>query len=1374
MRVRKGFFVVFTCFLLLFVSSAKDESLAACSPPVKIPGYAYNPTSIQDAYDYASNNLGLSSFTLLLAGQIFYEDLTLDGGEVLLDGGYDCSFTNKDSTTGILGTITIGTGSVNWAGGVGVVSTDRCDFDTDLDGFTRIGSCAGSADDCNDYDPAINLGALEICDGIDNNCNGQIDEGLTGTDADGDGYYAYGSCGAVGTDCNDADVNIHPDALDIPYDGIDQDCSGADLTFAGETCDGCHWLPTIANHHVLTTPPDGTCVSCHASQVGNVAAGHYGKTVKTAGNNMAAGEIITCTACHDQSEPVHGGGQIGANGNGSDFVTNKLFPAWITDPPSITCDTCHEDRAAAHAAAHDHRVITTVCANCHSSDTTVIGQPGNGTLTSAADVDALHRSDCTLCHGYSGTNLDPTVVAQAIRDGISGTDINCLTCHTNFETVHAFLDNHNNLVQVGTTSCGNCHSDPPPLVDPTDPKVHSACSNCHDANYNRISLAAGKSFDVGGDCTTCHTDTFDTIHPSNVDHSSLVRVGTTGCGNCHSDPPPLVDASDPKVHNGCTTCHDSEGGLIGIAAGKSFAVGGDCITCHTDFFDTIHPDTIDHSALIKVETTSCGNCHSDPPPLVDPIDPKVHNACTTCHDFEGRLINDAAGKSFDSPGNCTTCHTEPFYSVHPDDIDHSALVKVGTTSCGNCHSDPPPLVDPVDPKVHNVCATCHDSEGGLISLATGKSFDSPGDCTTCHTVPFDTIHPDDIDHSALIKVETTSCGNCHSDPPPLVDPLDSKVHDACTTCHDSGGGLINLAAGKSFDFPGNCTTCHTDPFGTIHPDTIDHSALIKVETTSCGNCHSDPPPLVDQLDPKVHDACSTCHDSGGGLINLAAGKSFDYPGNCTTCHTSTFDTIHPDDVSHSQAIQLSTDCNGCHNAPPPLVDPGDPKVHDACTTCHDANGGLISLASGKTAPNECITCHGDDLTTLHPTSSASHEATPGSQDVLVYAEGAHDSSMVGDGTVYIACSTCHDTLSLGNIHDNNCATCHSGNPSPYEALGGSWAGGCQQGACHATYHADVTEKHNEVTDYSGESNCTYCHGEGLNDFPPLPSSCSNCHATDYSGDTEAPVTTSDVQSVLLVPTVINYSITDNGGKVSLGTTYSRLDGGQSEVGTSFLVETVGSHTLEFWTVDQAGNEELPHNFVNFTGTNDITPPVTTSNAHAVYETDADITLTATDDNPVGVVTTYYSLDGGQVQTGNSVHVAEQDGTFSYSLEYWSVDGAGNEELPHHTANFTIYGGTATLRLVWGDSDISGSSCDTGYPGKINWEIHHGSYLVSSGHSECGAGGWGGVNDIAVPVSTTSYYVDIWWWESDGEYYELSEFPNVEASTHGEVVRVSYP
>ncbi len=42
-------------------------------------------------------------------------------------------------------------------------------------------------------------------------------------DLDGDGY-------SPPADCDDSDPDIHPAAVDVPYNGIDEDCDGADLT----------------------------------------------------------------------------------------------------------------------------------------------------------------------------------------------------------------------------------------------------------------------------------------------------------------------------------------------------------------------------------------------------------------------------------------------------------------------------------------------------------------------------------------------------------------------------------------------------------------------------------------------------------------------------------------------------------------------------------------------------------------------------------------------------------------------------------------------------------------------------------------------------------------------------------------------------------------------------------------------------------------------------------------------------------------------------------------------------------------------------------------------------------------------------------------
>ncbi len=107
------------------------------------------------------------------------------------------------------------------------------------------------ATDCNDSDVAVNPAATEVCeDNVDNNCDGQVDEGTSYTtqyaDVDSDGYGDVNTqvvdchilAGHVldSTDCNDNDATVNPSVEEICNDGIDNNCdeSPNDCTFEGE------------------------------------------------------------------------------------------------------------------------------------------------------------------------------------------------------------------------------------------------------------------------------------------------------------------------------------------------------------------------------------------------------------------------------------------------------------------------------------------------------------------------------------------------------------------------------------------------------------------------------------------------------------------------------------------------------------------------------------------------------------------------------------------------------------------------------------------------------------------------------------------------------------------------------------------------------------------------------------------------------------------------------------------------------------------------------------------------------------------------------------------------------------------------------------
>ncbi|MEO6611997.1 MAG: MopE-related protein [Chitinophagaceae bacterium] len=301
--------------------------------------------------------------------------------------------------------------------------------DADGDGYTV------AQGDCNDNNPAIHPGATELCNGVDDNCDGQIDEGVKTTfyrDADTDGYgnaaVSTQACTAPAgyvsnsTDCNDANIAIHPGATEL-CNGVDDDCDGlidegAQTTFYRDADTDGYGNAALSTQ--ACTAPAGYVSNSTDCNDANIAI-HPGAT------EVCNGVDDDCDGSIDEGVKTtyYRDADTDGYGNAANTTQACTVPAgYVTNSTD-----CNDANAAVHPGAIE--VCNGVDDDCDGS----IDEGVKTTFYRDADTDgygnaAVTTQACTLPAGYVSNSTDCNDANAAVNPGVTevcgnGIDDNC-------------------------------------------------------------------------------------------------------------------------------------------------------------------------------------------------------------------------------------------------------------------------------------------------------------------------------------------------------------------------------------------------------------------------------------------------------------------------------------------------------------------------------------------------------------------------------------------------------------------------------------------------------------------------------------------------------------------------------------------------------------------------------------------------------------------------------------------------------------------------------------------------------------------------------------------------------------------------------------
>jgi hypothetical protein len=835
------------------------------------------------------------------------------------------------------------------------------DFYTDVDGdgFGQVDgmpvhSCASmvqgkvpNKSDCNDTNPTVKPGASELCNMVDDNCDGQIDNGISYAsyypDVDGDGFGSKNaapesSCNVIAgkvtnnSDCNDALASVKPGAPEV--------CNGLD-----DNCD--------------TNIDNGLAFTNYYTDADGDGFGALGSMGQMACAPMV-GRVTNATDCNDMNASIKPGAPEVCNGvddNCSATIDEGLtFVSYYVDSDGDGFGT-----GAAQVSCTP--VAGRVSNNTDCNDTNSSIKPTAAEICNGVDENCDNQIDNGLTFNNYYTDADGdgfgaiAATAQNSCNPVPGKVTNRTDCNDTLATVkpgavescNAVDDNCDGLVDNGVTFSNYYTDTDGDGYGASNSTAQNSCSpvagkvtNNTDCNDALASVKPGAPEVCNGVDDNCNSQIDDGL----VFKNYYVDADSDGHGRANST---AVNACLQPVGRVLTNddCNDTLGTVFPGATEMCNMVDDNCDglvdngIATASYYPDLDGDTFGASAAVA--QVSCA-----------PVVGKVTNN-TDCNDGNAAIKPSAAEVCNAIDDNCNNQVDEGFavLSYYPD-VDGDGFGLSSATAQNSCA--------PISGKVTNN-TDCNDSNAAIKPNAIEVCNMIDDNCVAGidEGLPTQSYYPDaDFDtFGSSVATAQVSCA-----------PVSGKVTNR-TDCNDSNGAIRPNATEVCNMVDDNCAGGIDEglPTQSYYPD-VDMDTFGAVGSTAQVYCAAIAGKVANNTDcndnnasirPNATETCNGIDD------NCAAGIDEGNPGGGGACSTGLSGVCGPGTMACSMGMLR---CNQNTTSSVEKCNALDDNCNGSTDETFPGVGTSCSAGLGVCLSNGTIVCSGDQL-------SASCNAVPG-------------------------------------------------------------------------------------------------------------------------------------------------------------------------------------------------------------------------------------------------------------------------------------------------------------------------------------------------------------------------------------------------------------